>query len=344
MLKRDRKLEKEVKKLVREFQCNGKPKPCRPICTIKQPACTVGTAHLEAAHFTEPQPIACKWCGSTDIMKYGTREGVQNFICKACGRKFTEKDSPYHMQTPTEQIGASLNMFYDGMSTSDIAKHLDETYHNPVNASTVYRWVLRYTFIALTILEPLEPKVSDTWYVDETVIKAGGKNLWFWDIIDDDTRFLLASHLSRSRTSLDASTVMRRAWKKAGKAPRFIVSDQLPAYRDGIELVFGAYSKHIQSKGFTDQINNNIIERFHGTIKDRTKVLRGFKTMLTAGNLLDGFLLHYNFFRPHMTLNDKTPAQVAGIKSPFHSWTDVVKQNKTSFRQVELRQKTPFGF
>ena len=293
---------------------------------------------------TEPELIACKWCGSADIMKRGIRKGVQNYICKACGRVFIAKDAPYHMQTSIEQIGASLNMFYDGMSLSAIANHLKETNNNPVNASTVYRWLIRYTFIALTILEPLQPKVSDTWIVDETVIKVGGHKLWFWDIIDEETRFLLASHLSKSRTTLDAATVMRRAWQRAGKAPRFIISDQLAAYIDGIELVFGADAKHIQAKGLTHEINTNIIERFHGTIKSRTKVLRGFKTMDTAEHILDGFLIHYNFFRPHMSLVDCTPAWVAGIKSPLANWTDVVRHNKTSFQHIELRQKTPFGF
>ena len=300
-------------------------------------------ARLEKEHFTEPQPIICKWCGSTDIMRYGIRKGVQNYICKACGRVFIAKDAPYHMQTSIEQIGAALNMFYDGMSLSAIANHLKETYNNPVNASTVYRWLIRYTFIAITTLEALQPKVSDTWIVDETVIKVGGHKLWFWDIIDEGTRFLLASHLSKSRTTLDAATVMRRAWQRAGKAPRFIISDQLQAYIDGIELVFGAEAIHIQSRGFTEDINTNIIERFHGTVKARTKVLRGFKTYDTAEHLLDGFLIHYNFFRPHMTLNNFTPAKVAGIRASVANWTDIVRQNKTSL-PVMLRQKTKFGF
>ncbi len=338
MLKRDRKLEREVKKLT----CNYHKEP--QTCKATEPLVCHGIAHLERQILTEPQLIVCKWCGSTDIMKYGIRKGVQNYICKACGRVFIAKDAPYHMQTSTDQIGAALNMFYDGMSLSAIATNLKETYHNPVNASTVYRWLIRYTFIALTTLEPLQPKVSDTWIVDETVIKVGGHNLWFWDIIDEETRFLLASHLSKSRTTLDAATVMRRAWKRADKAPRFIISDQLAAYIDGIELVFGAEARHIQSRGLTEDINTNIIERFHGTIKSRTKVLRGFKTTDTAEHILDGFLIHYNFFRPHMTLNNKTPAEVAGIKAPLLSWTEVVRHNTTAFQQANLRQKTPFGF
>ena len=62
-----------------------------------------------------------------------------------------------------------------------------------------------------------------------------------------------------------------------------------------------------------------------------------------AEHILDGFLIHYNFFGPHLSLVDRTPAWVAGIKSPMANWTDVVRQNKTSL-PLTLRQKTPFGF
>ena len=285
-------------------------------------------AYHEEIHYPEVEPIKCKWCGSLDIMKHGIRSGIQEYVCQKCGRKFVAKDAPYKKQTPSEQIGASLNMYYDGLSFSDIARHLKETYDNPVNESTVYRWVLDYTVKALNALEPLKPIVGDTWVVDETVIKVGGHNMWFWDVICEESRFLLASHLSRSRTILDVSIVMRRAWQRTDKAPRFIISDGMPAYPDGIERVFGAYSKHIQTRGFTEDINTNLIERFHSTLKERTKVLRGFKTWDTAELILSGFLIHYNFFRPHMSLKDKTPAQVAGLKIPFKTWTDFVRQDK----------------
>lgn len=286
------------------------------------------TAYLEERHFTRPESIKCKWCGSLDIMKYGSRKGVQEYICQNCGRKFIAKDAPYKKQTTTEQIGASLAMFYDGLSFSDIARRLSEDYNNPVVESTVYRWIMSYTEKAINILGKLRPKVSDTWVVDETVVRVGGDNWWFWDIIDEDTRFLLASHLSLSRTTRDASALMEKAGRRANKAPKVIISDKLYAYLDGIEIVFGADTEHIQSKGMTADINTNLIERFHGTIKDRTKVIRGFKTIPTALIILDGFLIHYDFFRPHMTLNNKTPAEVAGIKLPYKTWTDFVRQDK----------------
>jgi len=283
--------------------------------------------HGGHSHFAKYEVVVCKYCGSEDVVKYGVRDGVQDYICRACGRKFTAKDAPEGMQTPTEQIGSSLRMFYDGLSLSDVARNLEQTYDNPVNASTVYRWVIRFTLKALNLLEPLKPQVSDTWVADETMVKVAGHSLWFWDVIDEDTRFLLASHLSRTRGIGDVMTVMHRASKRAGKTPKWILSDSLGVYPDGIERIFGADAKHIQSRGFTEDININLIERFHGTLKERIKVLRGFKTEDTADLILDGFLLNYNFFRPHMMLRNKTPAEVAGIKTLIKRWEDVVRHS-----------------
>jgi len=119
---------------------------------------------------------------------------------------------------------------------------------------------------------------------------------------------------------------MESASQRAGKIPKTVVTDKLRSYLDGIELAFGADTKHIQSSPFSEQDDTNLIERFQGTIKDRTKVLRGFKTIGTATLILKGFLIHYNFFRPHMSLNNKTPAEVAGIKVPYKNWTELVRK------------------
>lgn len=285
-------------------------------------------AHLEQQHFTEPEPIVCKWCSSTDIMKYGTREGVQEYICQKCGRKFNTKDAPYGKHSTIEQIGTSISSYYDGLSFADIARHLAES-GNPVNESTVYRWVMHYAQKATRIFESYKPKVSDIWVADETMIKFNNKHYWLWDIIDQDTRFLLASYLSENRGTTQAQKLMELAAKRAGdKAPKAVITDKLAAYLDGVELTFGADTEHIQSSPFAKEDDTNIIERFQGTIKDRTKVIRGFKTFETALIILDGFLIHYNFFKPHLSLKGKTPAEVAGLKLPFKTWTEFVRQDK----------------
>jgi hypothetical protein len=117
--------------------------------------------------------------------------------------------------------------------------------------------------------------------------------------------------------------------------PKQVLTDKLAAYLDGVELAFGADTEHIRSKGFTIQPNTNLIERFHGTLKDRTKVMRGLKNVESAIQFTEGWLVHYNFFRPHSVLGDKTPAEAAGLQSPYKNWADIVNSGKPQIRVVE---------
>lgn len=284
-------------------------------------------AHLEEHHFTTPEPIKCKWCGSDDTKKYGFREGVQEYLCLKCGRKFSNTDNPYGKRSTVEQIGTSISSYYDGLSFADIARHLTES-GNPVNESTVYRWVLSYAQKAVRMMETYKPKVSGTWVADETVIQFNGRNYWLWDVIDRQTRFLLASYLSENRGTRQAQRLMELASKRAGRVPIVVITDNLRAYLDGIELTFGADTEHIRSSPFASKDDTNVIERFQGTIKDRTKVIRGFKTFETALIILDGFLIHYNFFKPHISLSGRTPAETAGLKIPFKTWTEFVRGDR----------------
>lgn len=79
---------------------------------------------------------------------------------------------------------------------------------------------------------------------------------------------------------------MRLAAQRAGRAPKQVITDRLKAYLDGVELAFGAETKHVQSRPFISEDSANIIERFHGTLKDRTEVVRGFKNMEHASRVL----------------------------------------------------------
>jgi len=133
------------------------------------------------------------------------------------------------------------------------------------------------------------------------------------------------SALADAHARAEVAEAAARARDRATSAPRFIITDKLAAYIDGIERVSGAETRHIQSKGMRTDTHNNIIERFHGTIKERTKVMRDFKSRESAKLIMSGWEVHYNFFRPHMSLKGKTPAEAAGIKYEVKNWNDAVK-------------------
>jgi transposase-like protein len=149
--------------------------------------------------------------------------------------------------------------------------------------------------------------------------------MWFWDIIDIKTHFLLASHLSFTRSAKDARRLIELALERAGKLPKVVVTDTPDAYLDYVELTFGAGTRQIHAKKLSSLSDTQLIEHYRGTIKDHAKVMRGLKRADTLKKTTGGWLVHYNFFRPHQALKMGTPAAQAGIQFPYKNWIDVIK-------------------
>jgi putative transposase len=271
----------------------------------------------------------CKYCGSPNVIKFGTFNGVQRYWCKDCKRKFVANKLA-KMKTPINHISSALSCYFGGMPLDSIQRHLHQQFKTYYSEMGIYNWVKRFSKEAVSRIKDFKPIVGDTWIADETMLKAGGKKVWFFDVIDEKTRYLLASRLATSRTIKEAALVMNEARRRAGKSPKRIITDKLAAYIDGIEYVFGGDTKHIQSKPFTDVNSTNVIERFQGTLKDRTKIIRGFKSMPTAELLTDAWLVHYNFFKEHESLGNIPPAQKMGLITPFKNWAEVVRPVKAT--------------
>jgi transposase-like protein len=244
------------------------------------------------------------------------------------------------MQYATSKVSDALNMYYEGLSLKEIRRNFIQQYNDYLSDRTVLNWVNRFSKLAIVEANKYKPDVGSIWVADETVIDIDGKNIWFWDIIDTKTRFLIASHMSYTRTSKDAEQLMKQAYQRTGKIPRVIYTDKLRAYLEGIESVFGGDTSHKQGSPFNIETNTNLIERFQGTIKSRTKVMRGLHTVESARLFMDGWLVHYNFFRPHMSLKDRTPASVAGIRFPFRNWKDITEQPYEKTARIPIKQDT----
>ena len=278
------------------------------------------------------ETVTCKYCNSTAIVKYGSYKGVPRYFCKSCQRKFKRDDKQFKMKSSTEQVSTALHDYYDGgSSVRAIGRHiLQETGKTPSTA-TIYEWIQKYTQYITDSIKDYHPKVGDSWVADETVVKVGGQNLWLWDIIDEKSRYLLASRLSTSRTTRDAQILMDRAIKVAGKNPKVVLTDKYSSYLD---VNYGR-AEHRQGSPFsTFEDSTSLIERWHGTIKSRTKVMRDLKNIETAHDFVAGFLAYYNYLRPHETLENKTPAEVAGIVYPYKNWDDVIRKYQPSHKVV----------
>ncbi len=181
-------------------------------------------------------------------------------------------------------------------------------------------------------LSGVKANTGDLWVADEMMVRIDGHQMWLWNVMDAKTRFLLATHLSKRRTTRDAVQLFRKAKARAAKPPKRIRTDRLAAYIDGIEQVFGGDTRHVRTMGVRSPLHNNLSERLQGTLRERTKVMRGMETPNTAAIVMDGFMLHYNHMKPHHGLGGKTPAEVAGLEFRFRNWVEVAHLHDATFK------------
>jgi putative transposase len=270
----------------------------------------------------------CKFCGSTDVVKNGKRNGTQYYLCKNCGRGFVYNRGLPHMRYPVGIVADAVYDYYAGVSLRKIVDGVDQKIGRRPSDSAIYGWVKRLTKVALAEVRHYTPQVGDKWLADECVLKLkDGKKYWLINVIDYDTRFLLASRLSSARGIKDICLTFKKAKDRAKKSPKFILTDGWKAYVEGCELVFGGVAKHVVTTPFKKkELSTNIVERWHGTLRDRLKPMRGMDKSETQQLILEGFVFNYNYLRPHESLKGKTPAEAAKVHNfPYKSWLDVIK-------------------
>jgi len=125
------------------------------------------------------------------------------------------------------------------------------------------------------------------------------------------TRFFIANSVTKERSLIETKKVFHEAKENVEGKPRMIVTDKMNAYPYVVKEEFPE-SIHVRA-GIQDAINNNKLERFHGTWKERNKVMRGLCKDATAEQMLENYRTYYNFIRGHSTLDGHTPAETAGI-------------------------------
>src|SRR5271157_2356724 len=274
--------------------------------------------------------MQCKNCESENIVKNGTVKGVQVYKCKICGHRFTEGSDFPRMRTQSRIISSSIDLYFEGLSVRKIQTQIKKLFGVDVSQVAVWKWIMKYSALVSRYVETLSPQVLGVYHLDETAIKCKGVQKWFWEMIDEQTKMIVSSHLSHSRTTEDAIAVFEKSVRITKRKPTSIYCDGLPAYVDGYNKVFRTMKKEgrpelIRSIGIRNIHNQNAVERLHSTLKDRLRPTRGLKDFETVKTLLDGWVVHYNYVRKHQSLKGKTPAQASGLNIP-NDWNVLVKE------------------
>lgn len=282
--------------------------------------------------------ISCKHCGSTTIVRNGKREtrmGIKiRYLCKTCRKSFVTEESGFsNMKFDAKTVTLCLDLYFKGTSLRKIQEHLKHFHDLELHWTTINKWIKKYTAIINEYVKTLEPSLGHTWNADEMMVKSNGQHVWLWNVMDKDTRFLLSSLITKRRSIIEARKVFRGAKEQAKARPGVMITDGLWSYKGAFTKEFytlrGKRPILVHNAGVGKSVmNNNRVERLHGTIREREKVMRGMQNDETAQILMDGFKNYYNFIRPHQALNGYTPAEMAGLNLDLgeNKWLGLIKK------------------
>jgi putative transposase len=195
-----------------------------------------------------------------------------------------------------------------------------------VNHSSVYRLIHKYTELIQAYIQTLEPEVGSIWHADEMKIKVKGEWKWLWNMMDEKTRFQLVSMIAETREGDNAKKTFKKSKDATPKRPNLVVTDGLQGYKGAFNSEFYDHhqnAKHVANVALQSGLNNSI-ERMHGSIREREKVMRGIKRMDTP--FFKGNQIYMNFVRPHSALDGMTPAEAAGVGIEG-GWMGLIKRS-----------------
>lgn len=307
-----------------------------------------------------PAKLACESCHSTEVVCRGIRRNksgnVQRYVCRVCRFRFVGRDGFQRRRADPEKIALALDLYFRGMSVRKVRDHIRDVYGLKISHVAIYRWIVHYGKLAAEWMDRQGARTSDRWHIDETVININGTNTYLWNVLDGESRFLLATHISKNRSLANTRAPIHKAKAVTTDRPVDVLTDGMQAYPvavgkelgrkatpldDSSHVRGGRFNPHKRVPSIRARESNNKIERFHGTEKERTKVMRAFDNEAGSSALMEGFRVHYNLVRDHEALG-MTPGEAAGIPiGPGFRWRKVIEEaTKAVPRNVTPRTKS----
>lgn len=235
--------------------------------------------------------------------------------CMECGHRFFDSQNRPTMKVNKHAIVTGLSLYLEGLSARKVSRQLESIFEEKVSQMTIWNWLQKYSKLVSTYTKSFSPQIGGKWRHDETVIRCVGQNEWFWEMIDEDTRFLVASHVSGTRT-LDTIAVFRQSVEVTKRKPTALLVDGSHTYDAAFKVFYTRYKagrvELVKRVGIRAPETSNILERLHENVNERTRPMRGFKNEDAACTILEGYVVNYNYARPHMILKGKTTAMQAG--------------------------------
>jgi putative transposase len=311
----------------------ARQKDCKHIHAVKIMYELKEKIRRDNLQYEEKEKPNCPYCNNSETVKTGKRyckDGIkQRYFCGKCNKKFVEEKDFQKMRGGAKVTTLMLDLYFKGISLRKISDHLNQFYNINLNASNIMRRIQKFSTIINDYVKTLQISTSDVWRTDEMKIQAGGKWKWLWNVMDDETKYLITRKVTDKRRIWDSVKVLKEARETAQKQPAFLITDGCVSYAESIKRTLGQ-TNHIRLTSIRDKrTNNNAMERLNGTIRERLKVMRGLQNLETANLMTEAFGNYYNHIKIHSAIGT-TPAIKAGIEGSLEGnrWLNLIQKIK----------------
>ncbi|MBN1189528.1 MAG: hypothetical protein JXA46_07240 [Dehalococcoidales bacterium] len=286
-----------------------------------------------------PDTLICNFCGSHEVVKYGfTEKGKQRHLCLNCKHTFLDNDVAHKKRYPTKVIASAIKQFYEGKSLHEIQRQLDIEYNAAPHYSSIYDWIFHYTKKAKDTLDSIKLRTGDNWVTGETVVKLRStsiKDIRIFDCIDKESGFLLASHLILNQNRKEMLAFVKTIIKYTRRRnPQYMDANRLESLLQSFQH---DYTSNKLPRMKYPLNSDTVLKRLRGTLKERSNIIRSLTNLESINLVMNGWCIHYNFFRPHPGLNGQTPADAAKLNVTSKSWADIIND---SYQAVPVTQKS----
>ena len=171
-----------------------------------------------------------------------------------------------------------------------------------VDHSTIQRWVYKFSPEIEKNMHKRKYRVGDSWRMDETYIKVGGKDRFLYRAVDKEGNtvdFLL----TKRRQKMSAQKFFNKAIGNNGK-PRIVNIDKSGANKTALWAVNKRSCSVKKIKIRQCKYLNNIVEQDHRNIKRRIEITTGFKEFDSAQRTLAGIEV-VNIIRKNQIIDSK---------------------------------------
>lgn len=227
-------------------------------------------------------------------------------------------------------LGLILTFYVSfALSARKAALIMRSVFNVPVSYQTVLNYAEAASYYCHQFNLDHKGDIDDLSAGDETYIKIQGEHAFTFLFISCKNHKITAYHVADTRGTVPAIAAVNEAVRTARQNQSIgIVTDDNPAYAAAVlylnaqpnkpvsisqHKVIGLQNLDEQSALFRPF--KQIIERLNRTYKQHVRPSHGFNSSNGAVALTTLFVTHYNFLRPHMALNYKTPVHLPALDS-----------------------------